>query len=634
MIRRCTTLSLRSAARVAADHDEEAIVTWADPERIVVGAVVNLDVQVDAASDEHHRVIGSGDGLDFGDDVGAPGFGCIVVRAGCSDRRLGGRVGGDLTVGIVLRHEPDSEPEDEKQPEHEHPLHTRRSCTMHAGRITRMPFDSAQGQPYAAVLVGAGPAGSAAARLLASWNHRVALLHRSPVSTLAESIPPSCHKLFTACGLAEAIDAAGFYRSTGNTVWWGSVVPRCERFAHAALGYQVDRAIFDKVLRDQAVAAGAELSEALVRAVEVDQEGAGVQLADDTVVRARFVLDCSGRAGVVARRGWRTAVDAHPRTVALTSSWTSARGWPAVEPTHTLVESYADGWAWSVPLSPEARYLTVMIDPHRTDLARGRPASEVYAAEVRKTRRLAAIFGDGVQHGPWGFDASVYTAHVFASDPLLLVGDAGSFVDPLSSYGIKKALASAWLAAVAVHTSLRTPAMAGAALAFYAAREDAIASSLLRQSRLQFEGAESVHRHAFWADRATELDPPAVGEPDLRTLRDDPRVQRAFAWLKDQDTLALRPGATLRREPYPMVRGHEIVMEERLIADGCAAGLRYLRDVDLIGVLALSLDHDQVPALFGAYNRRFPPVSLPDFLGALSVMIAFGLLENSRASIG
>jgi flavin-dependent dehydrogenase len=484
---------------------------------------------------------------------------------------------------------------------------------------------------YDVAVIGAGPAGSAAARLLASWNHRVALLHRGTASTLAESIPPSCRKLFVACGIAEAIDAAGFYRSTGNTVWWGSDVPRSERFADGALGYQVDRSVFDSVLRDQAVAAGAELREALVRAVDVDQDGALVQLNENAVVRARFVLDCSGRSGVIARREWRTDVAAHPRTVALTSSWTSARGWPAVEPTHTLVESYADGWAWSVPLLAEVRYVTAMVDPRRTDLARGRPAADVYAAELRKTHHLSALIRDAVQHGLWGFDASVYTAHVFASDPLLLVGDAASFVDPLSSYGIKKALASAWLAAVAVHTALRTPAMTSAALALHAAREEAMATSLLRQLRLQFEDAESAHRHLFWSDRATALDLPVVGEPDVRALRDDSRVQGAFAWLKDQSRVRLRPGATVRREACPIVRGHEIVMEERLLSDAGAAGLRFLRDVDLIGVLTLAPDHEQVPTLFEAYNRRFPPVALPDFLGALSVMIAFGLLEDALA---
>ena len=57
----------------------------------------------------------------------------------------------------------------------------------------------------------------------------------------------------------------------------------------------------------------------------------------------------------------------------------------------------------------------------------------------------------------WACDASLYSAHTYAdaSRQSLLVGDAGAFIDPLSSFGVKKALASAWIAAVVVHTSLR-----------------------------------------------------------------------------------------------------------------------------------------------------------------------------------
>jgi hypothetical protein len=115
-------------------------------------------------------------------------------------------------------------------------------------------------------------------------------------------------------------------------------------------------------------------------------------------------------------------------------------------------------------------------------------------------------------------------------------------------------------------------------------------------------------------------------------LRDDPRVQEAFTWLKAQPAIALRAAAGVRREAQPVVRGHTIVIEERLAPPARPGGIRFLRDVDLIGVLTLALAHDQVPALFEAYNRRFPPVALPDFLGALSAMIAFGMLEPVEPS--
>jgi flavin-dependent dehydrogenase len=495
---------------------------------------------------------------------------------------------------------------------------------MCAGKIAGM-FDVA--------VVGGGPAGSAAARLLASWNHRVLLFHRERTDRArAESIPPSCRKLFAACGMAEAIDAGGFYRSTGNTVWWGSDEPRCEPFADSGRGYQVERSRFDEVVRREAVSAGVELRDGRVRQVEARLDGA-VVLTDDpsrSGLRARFVLDCSGRAGVIARHGWRTEIAAHPRTVAITAVWARAGGWPSVDPTHTLVESYEDGWAWSVPVSREVRHVTAMIDPQRTRLARGAPAADVYASELRKARHLDALTRDAaLRAGPWGSDASVYTAQVFASGPLLLVGDAASFIDPLSSYGIKKALASAWSAAVAVHTALRTSAMAGAALAFHAAREEAMAASLLRQQRVQFADGAAAHAHAFWSDRA-ELDLPGSPEPDARALREDARVQRAFASIRERQALRLRPGVTVRREPHPVVRGHELVMEERLASDAWAQGIRFIRDVDLVGVLDLVPAHSQVPAAFEAYNRRFPPVALPDFLGVLSVMLAYGFLEHAE----
>jgi flavin-dependent dehydrogenase len=488
---------------------------------------------------------------------------------------------------------------------------------------------------YDAAIIGAGLSGSAAARLLASWGHRVVLLH-SPsraAAGRAESIPPSCRKLFAACGIAEAIDGAGFHRSTGNTVWWGSDEPRCEHFRNGALGYQVDRGVLDDLFRRGAIDAGSEMREAIVRDVQVYEAGVGVR-AEGLEVGARFVLDCSGRAGVVARRGWRTDLSGYPRTVALNGIWKSA-GWASIDPTHTLVESYEDGWAWSVPLSPNLRHITAMVDPRRTNLARGRTAAEVYGAELRKARHLRALTQEAVLHeGPHGSDASVYSARTFALDPLLLVGDAASFVDPLSSYGIKKALASAWLAAVATHTALRTSSMTTVALAFHARREEAMVASLLRQSRLLFEDAASAHAHLFWTDRAAELDIPDAVEPDARALRDDVRVQQAFAWLKAQRTIALRRGATLRLEPHPVVRSNEIGVEDRLVSSACLEGLRFVRDIDLLGVLELAPAHDQVPALFEAYNRRFPPVALPDFLGVLSVMLAFGLLDQQPAVRG
>ncbi len=167
------------------------------------------------------------------------------------------------------------------------------------------------------VIVGGGPAGAAAGRLLAAWGHAVLLFTKDGAAahTLAESIPPSCRKLFRVLGVLDAVDAGGFYRSTGNTSWWGAEQSRSERFADGEIGYQVSRREFDRVLLTQAEAAGVRVIQAQVKRVTLPADDAAarprVQVADNTgsdtamSIEARVVLDCSGRAGVIARHGFR-----------------------------------------------------------------------------------------------------------------------------------------------------------------------------------------------------------------------------------------------------------------------------------------------------------------------------------------
>ena len=66
-------------------------------------------------------------------------------------------------------------------------------------------------------VIGGGPAGSAAARLLASWGHSVVLASRpARQPALAESLPPSCTKLFDEIGVRAAIDRAGLHPRDGK----------------------------------------------------------------------------------------------------------------------------------------------------------------------------------------------------------------------------------------------------------------------------------------------------------------------------------------------------------------------------------------------------------------------------------
>lgn len=528
-----------------------------------------------------------------------------------------------------------------------------------------------------AVIVGGGPAGAAAARLLALWGRRVLLLEstRSGRPGLAESLPPSARKLLDVLRLTDAVEAAGFVRGRGNTIWWPGSDRRRIRFPDGP-GWQVERPVFDDLLLGLAREAGAEVRRgAAVERVEAGdgrvryRTPAGERAAAGRrSIRSRFVLDCSGRAGVLASDGLRLREGAPP-TTALIGAWRRPGGWRLDDPSHTLVEGYEDGWAWSVPVSPEVRYVTAMVDPDETSVRRDAGLEGMYRAELEKTGRLAALLeGARPEAPPRACSATPYTARRFGGAGFLLVGDAASFIDPLSSYGLKKALASAWLAAVVVNTLLDEPKLEDEALAFYGRREREVFRSYAQRAASFYARGASVHEHPFWARRArapgtvraeapdagltaapwgdgAEAGGSAPGPADagatglggpagarVEALRGDPDVLSAFEALRSAERVRLeltRPAELVRS---PAVRGRKLELEDRLVTPSFPDGVRYLRDVDLVGlvrtVVAAPPSEADVPGLYERYRRAVGPVILPDFLGALSVLASEGIVEN------
>lgn len=487
------------------------------------------------------------------------------------------------------------------------------------------------------VVIGGGPAGASAARLLASWGYSVAMLagraaFRPPA---AESLPPSIRKPLTALGLRGTVERAGFLETTGNTSAWAGRPLTAVPFAAGDRGYQVRRDHFDAVLREAAGQAGVQVIHGTAR--EIDALGGAGRAVRWTgtdgrgQLRGRWVLDASGRSGVMARTGLRTRYSG-PGTLAISARWRADR-WKLPDPSHTLVESFLEGWAWSVPISAESRHVAVMIEPRAGPIQGRADLERLYLEELSRAQHHARLLSSARRiTGPSACTATPYAARRYDGDGFLLVGDAASFIDPLSSFGVGKALSSGWLAAVVVNTALRNPALEQHARKLFSQRERTAATHYFRLTAEFYAEAAAHHAHPFWTARAEatlggELgDAPAAAAAEQ--LLGDPRVRHALHRLRASSEIRLRPSSRLSRALLPTVREREVVLVEHLVTPEMPEGIAFVGPVHLPHLLDLLPRYSQIPDLYDAWRRTHSAGELGDLLGALSLLLAYDLVHS------
>jgi flavin-dependent dehydrogenase len=522
--------------------------------------------------------------------------------------------------------------------------------TGRGGEAGKPPLPEGASTGFDVVVLGGGPAGATAASLLAGWGWAVALVSRAvpPAASLAQSIPPSARKLLSLSGVLPRLEGAALVRNAGNTVWWAEGRERSERFGDGPTGFQVERRRLEAILEAHVRDAGVQVEKGTVRRLDRHAEApgdvghAGWSLAWDggPALRARWVLDATGRAGVLAKPALREP-DPRVPTLALVRRW---RASPTRAPAdHTLVESYRDGWAWSVPLAGDERCVTAMVDPGVTGLGRALPLEALYDAELAKTRHLRNMVEGAEPVGStWACPASPYSARGFGGPGFLLVGDAASFIDPLSSYGVKKALASGWLAAVVVNTVLADPRLEAAALDFHDRRERAVYRSYRRLSAPFFREAALAYAHPYWERRAAAAE--AVGGPvpwsdpsdglvadvdaEGEGLPAREAVEAAWAELRERDRLEAARGRSVRAVARLALQGDRLSPCEHLATDRCPDGMRWVRGVELPALVRAAPDHDTVPDLYQHMAKGTPGLDLPAFLTALATAFAGGFLER------
>jgi flavin-dependent dehydrogenase len=317
--------------------------------------------------------------------------------------------------------------------------------------------------PLRVAIVGAGPAGSALAILLARAGAAVTLFDdgRRPELLVGESLVPAVVPILQRLGI-EAETAAFSCVKPGVSFVWSAGVRFSFTFARFAPGvfpyaYNIPRPRFDEALLARAVAAGVHrvVARARLERAPANAWGAELQLAPETLAAAPslggrspdLIVDATGRA----RHGARAlGIGAHMgprRDVAHFAHFEGFR-WDE-SPGQVLIARGEAGWSWRIPLRDR---LSVGIVLSPDDAARlGRTPEDRLERAIALDPWLAATVGDGQRVTGIATYANYQLISQRGVGPgWVMVGDAFGFVDPMLSPGVFTALRSAELVADAL----------------------------------------------------------------------------------------------------------------------------------------------------------------------------------------
>ena len=315
------------------------------------------------------------------------------------------------------------------------------------------------GDRFDVLVVGSGPAGSVAALVLARGGARVVLVDKAPFprdKACGDLVGPRGVRILDDLGIyvpgAERVDDMVVVGPTGRRVR----LPCEEGESYPGHALVLPRARYDAVLRDAALAAGAEAMVARAGEPLFAGDGSleGFSLSNGSRVRAASVIGAdgatskvAGAAGLVDPRRvlWGFALRAYvedPVRVPHIVFWEQSRwrGFP--------------GYGWLFPgVGGRANVglgLGVL-----AERARGGRAAQAFEAFTADLRRLGVLTApppasppSTARLGGWLKMGMVGT--VPARGRVLLVGDAAGLVNPLQGEGISQAMGSGRAAAEAV----------------------------------------------------------------------------------------------------------------------------------------------------------------------------------------
>jgi flavin-dependent dehydrogenase len=318
---------------------------------------------------------------------------------------------------------------------------------------------------YDVAIIGGGPAGSTAAIVLARKGRKVVVLEKEkfPRFHIGESLLPASMDAFERLGLREKMDAR-FMPKFGaeiSTACGTSVVRNYFKDglrARHQQAYQVTRSEFDKLLLDTAAESGAEVREqTLVERLEFDDEGVSLSIkgtGGSEALRARYVLDCSGRHTVVGQYFKLKKSYDNLNKFSVFAHYENVGRDKGIEGTFIRLITDRDRWFWMIPLT-ETRTSIGMVMDITTFKALKKTPEAALQDSLREQPMIWSRMGEAKiatqVHSAGDYS---YRNMSLTGERWLLAGDAAGFIDPIFSTGVFLGLKSGEDAANTLHEVL------------------------------------------------------------------------------------------------------------------------------------------------------------------------------------
>ena len=308
------------------------------------------------------------------------------------------------------------------------------------------------------LIVGGGPGGSTTATFLARAGLDVTVVEREPFPRfkVGESLVPNCMPILERLGVLGDVKAHGFLDKFGVT-FHDQELEREATFTFREgrpwphFTYDVHRAEFDQVLLDHAVRTGARrLQPVTVEKVAFDADGVTARLSDadgERTLRARFLVDASGRDGFLASRQGRREPMPGLGKVAIFAYFQGAKRWPGREEGNVRIYIFPEGWFWYIPLARDETSVGCVLHSRVVKAREGTP-EDLFRAMVERCELVRDNLEGARQVTPMYTAANfAYAVDPIVGDRFLCVGDAVAFVDPIFSAGVFLAMAEGEMAA-------------------------------------------------------------------------------------------------------------------------------------------------------------------------------------------